>query len=49
MSNLARQTQDLLSEYRAVVRETESLKIYNDNLQKVVDDQHSEVESINRP
>ncbi len=48
ISNLARQTQDLLSEYRAVVRETESLKIYNDNLQKVVDDQRAEVGSINR-
>jgi hypothetical protein len=48
VSSLARQTQDLLGEYRAVVRETESLKIYNDNLQKVVDDQHSEEGSINR-
>ena len=48
ISNLSRQTQDLLGEYRAVVRETESLKIYNDNLQKVVDDQRAEVESINR-
>ena len=48
VSDLSRQTQDLLSEYRAVVRETESLKIYNDNLQKVVDDQHSEEASINR-
>jgi len=48
VSDLARQTQDLLSEYRAVVRETESLTIYNDNLHMVVDDQHSEVESINR-
>jgi predicted RNase H-like nuclease (RuvC/YqgF family) len=48
VSNLARQTQDLLNEYRAVVRETESLKIYNDNLQRVVDDQRAEVESINR-
>lgn len=48
VSSLARQTQDLLSEYRAVVRETESLKIYNDNLQQVVDDQRVEVESINQ-
>ena len=48
VSGLARQTQDLLTEYRGVVRETESLKIYNDNLQRVVDDQRNEVESINR-
>ena len=46
VSNLARQTQDLLSEFRVVVRETESLKIYNDNLQNVVDDQHNEMASI---
>ncbi|NCF64271.1 MAG: DUF3450 family protein, partial [Gammaproteobacteria bacterium] len=48
VSSLARQTQDLLIEYRAVVRETESLKIYNDNLQRVVNDQKAEVQSINR-
>jgi regulator of replication initiation timing len=48
VSGLARQTQDLLTEYRGVVRETESLRIYNDNLQRVVDDQRNEVESINR-
>jgi hypothetical protein len=48
VSNLARQTQDLLTEYRNVVRETEALKIYNDNLERVVNDQRQEVESINR-
>jgi hypothetical protein len=48
VSDLARQSQDLLIEYRSVVRETESLKIYNDNLEKVVNDQRNEVESINR-
>jgi regulator of replication initiation timing len=48
VSGLARQTQDLLTEYRSIVRETESLKIYNDNLKQVVDDQRSEVQSINR-
>jgi hypothetical protein len=48
VTGLARQTQDLLSEYRSVVRETESLKIYNDNLERVVYDQRGEIESINR-
>jgi len=48
VSNLAQQTQDLLTEFRAVVRETDSLKIYNDNLERVVTDQRNEVESINR-
>lgn len=48
VSDLASQTQDLLTEYRSVVRETESLRIYNDNLERVVTDQRSEAQSINR-
>ncbi|MGK2926075.1 MAG: DUF3450 domain-containing protein [Lysobacterales bacterium] len=48
VSSLAQQTQDLLNEYRAVVRETEALQIYNDNLERVVVDQRDEVQSINR-
>lgn len=48
VSSLAQQTQDLLSEYRAVVRETEALRIYNDNLEHVVVDQRDEIQSINR-
>ena len=47
INTLARQTQDLLAEYRSVVRETESLKIYNDNLERVVTDQRDEITSIN--
>ncbi len=47
VTRLAQQTADLLAEYRAIVRETESLKIYNDNLEKVVMDQRAEVISIN--
>ena len=48
VTSLAQQTNDLLAEYRAVVRETESLKIYNDNLERVVMDQRAEVVSINQ-
>jgi regulator of replication initiation timing len=48
VSALARQTQDLLSEYRSVVRETEALTVYNDNLERVVIDQRDEIQSINR-
>jgi len=48
ITELARQTEDLLADYRSVVRETESLKIYNDNLQRLVGDQNNEVRSINR-
>jgi len=47
VTRLAQQTADLLAEYRQVVRETESLKIYNDNLERVVMDQRAEVVSIN--
>jgi hypothetical protein len=48
VSSLAQQTEDLLSEYRAVVRETEALRIYNDNLERIVVDQRDEARSINR-
>jgi regulator of replication initiation timing len=48
VSGLARQTQDLLAQYRSVVRETQGLKIYNDNLERVVSDQQNEVQSIQR-
>lgn len=47
VSQLAQQSSDLISQYRAVLRETESLTIYNDQLEKVVTDQRSEVVSIN--
>ena len=48
VSALAQQTSDLLAEYRAVVREAESLKIYNEQLEKVVSDQRNEIVSIDR-
>jgi hypothetical protein len=48
ISGLAQQTQDLLYEYRAVVRETEALQSYNDNLERVVVDQREEIQSINQ-
>ncbi|MEM1411122.1 MAG: DUF3450 domain-containing protein [Pseudomonadota bacterium] len=47
VSQLAQQTADLLAEYRAVVRETDQLRIYNEQLEKVVTDQRSEIVSIN--
>lgn len=47
VTSLAQQTSDLLAEFRAVVRETESLRIYNDSLEAIVQDQRSEVVSIN--
>lgn len=48
ITSLAQQTSDLLEEYRAVVRETDALRIYNDQLEKVVNDQRAEVVSINK-
>ncbi len=48
VTGLAKQTQELLAQYRSVVRETESLKIYDDNLARVVTDQRNEIQSINR-
>jgi hypothetical protein len=47
VSGLASETEDLLTTYRVVVAETDSLKIYNDNLQRVVTDQRDEIQSIN--
>lgn len=48
VTGLANQTQELLSQFRSVVREIESLKIYDDNLARVVTDQGNEIRSINR-
>jgi hypothetical protein len=48
VDRISQETQDLLAEFRSVVREIESLKIYNANLNKVVSDQRNEIESINR-
>jgi regulator of replication initiation timing len=47
VTSLAQQTSDLLAEFRAVVRETDSLRIYNNSLEAIVNDQRSEVVSIN--
>lgn len=46
IDTLVEQTEDLLAEYRRVVRETESLRVYNEQLQKVVDNQQVEIQSI---
>ena len=48
VSLLARQSRDLLSEYRAVLSETEAARIYNENLERVVRDQQRELQSIDR-
>lgn len=48
VDGLASQTEDMLAEYRAVVREVESLRIYNNNLEQIVQDQRDEAQSINQ-
>ena len=48
VDDLASQTDRMLSEYRSVVREIESLRSYNDNLEQIVANQQAEVESIHR-
>jgi len=48
ISNLATQTQDLLNNFRKVVNETNGLKVYNTQLEKVVTDQRNEKKSITK-
>jgi hypothetical protein len=48
VSGLAEEAQGLLEEFRSVLRETEALRIYNDNLERIVADQRAEIHSIDR-
>lgn len=48
VSEAAGETRDLLAEFRSAVRETDSLRIYNDNLQRLVNDQRDEIRSTER-
>lgn len=46
IDNLADETTEMLAEYRDVLRQTQSLKSYNDQLENLVDSQKAELESI---
>ncbi|WP_201772727.1 DUF3450 domain-containing protein [Endozoicomonas numazuensis] len=46
VDNLSNQTQELLAEYKSVIRQVEALKVYNRQLQKVVTAQQTEIESM---
>lgn len=46
IDRLAEQTNDMLTEYRTLLRQIESLKTYNAQLQRVVDNQRQEMDSI---
>lgn len=43
---IAEQTEELLQEYRLVVRETESLRAYNDQISDLIDAQDKEIRTI---
>ena len=40
------QTSSILQEYRMMIRQIESLKVYNEQMQKVVDSQQDEIDSL---
>lgn len=46
IDNLADETTDMLAEYRDILRQTQSLKAYNDQLDQLVNSQREELESI---
>ncbi|PTB83166.1 hypothetical protein C9986_00965, partial [Pseudidiomarina aestuarii] len=48
IDSLYEQSQELLYEYRAVVDEYENLKVYNDHVQRLVDDQNASLASLQR-
>ena len=47
INQVADETESLVSEYRVVLGEIESLRIYNDMLQETVDSQEREIRNIN--
>ena len=48
INNLYEQSQELLAEYRQVVDETENLKVYNNHVQRLVNDQQAGINSLQR-
>lgn len=48
INNLYTQSQELLAEYRAVIDEAENLAVYNDHVQRLVDDQNAGIASLER-
>ena len=48
INSLFEQSQDMLYEYRGIVDEYENLKVYNDHVQRLVDDQNASLASLQR-
>ncbi|CAM3654124.1 DUF3450 domain-containing protein [Parendozoicomonas haliclonae] len=46
IDNLSAQTQELLGEYKAVIRQVEAMRIYNRQLQRVVNSQQADIDSM---
>lgn len=46
INTLSAQTQELLGEYKAVIRQVEAIKVYNRQLQRVVNSQQEEIDSM---
>ncbi|HAT42836.1 MAG TPA: hypothetical protein DCS87_14095 [Rheinheimera sp.] len=48
VNNIYEQSQELLAEYRALVEQTENLKVYNDNVNEQVKNQVEEIDSLQK-
>lgn len=48
INEVADETEELINEYRIVLSEIDSLRVYNDMLQDTVDSQEAEIQNINR-
>ncbi len=46
IDQVANETENIVTQYRRVVSETESLRIYNEQMQRIVNEQESEIASI---
>ena len=47
IDQVATESEDIVTQYRRVVSETESLRTYNQQMQRIVDNQEAEIRSIN--
>ncbi|RUO35367.1 DUF3450 domain-containing protein [Aliidiomarina sanyensis] len=48
IDSLFEQSRELLADYRQVVAQYEALKLYNDHVQRLIDDQNAQLESLQR-
>ena len=48
IEKIANQTRNIFSEYKQTLRESDNLRIYNNNLEKLIDSQKTEISSLNK-